>query len=196
MLFRKLYCQIVQLLIGLNEKVAEAEHMSKFDFNFFAILFGIAWGYVLAVLDSYIDIPYVRPDLMGYILLCYILGGCTIIFFIYRSGVKAKKKLKKLMQQCPIIPLFELNRVEYDNLGRIEIGASGSFSNKSLEARVKFLQKAISMGANAVVLEDESISRTTENIRAKRGFSGDFKIESRTYTSGARISGYAIKIYK
>ena len=124
----------------------------------------------------------------------YFLTFAQIGIIDAKKRKKKEQRLEYLKSICPDIPAFHLQRINYQILGQVS-----ACEEDSLDTDINIREQAVKLGANGLVIENESTNSGTVYGDAKvtKGFFGgvNVKQERDTYTN-TKITAYALKIYK
>ena len=124
----------------------------------------------------------------------YFLTATQIAIIDAKKTKKKEQRLEYLKSICPDIPAFHLQRINYQILGQVS-----ACEEDSLDTDINIREQAVKLGANGLVVENESTNSRTVYGDAKvtKGFFGgvNVKQERDTYTN-TKITAYALKIYK
>lgn len=164
--------------------------MLKFMFYFFWFVNFVILFFILGALTKW----KFEGILLASGFFSFLLTAIQIAIIDAKKTKKKEQRLEYLKGICPDIPAFHLQRINYQILGQVS-----AHEEYSLDAEISIREQAVKLGANGLVIENESTNSRTVYGDAKvtKGFFGgvNVKQKSNTYIN-TKITAYALKIYK
>lgn len=164
--------------------------MLKFKFYFFGFVNFVALVFILGALTKWKFDGIIFASMF----FSPFLTAIQIAIIDAKKTKKKEQRLEYLKSICPDIPAFHLQRINYQILGQVS-----ACEEDSLDTDINIREQAVKLGANGLVIENESTNSGTVYGDAKvtKGFFGgvNVKQERDTYTN-TKITAYALKIYK